>query len=115
MLYVHEYTDSDIQQYIKDVLEMNTTFVSRMQQDREGYRQLVEYIHKEANGVFLWVYLVVADMLNGVENADRMSDLQGKLKKVPTDLKALFTQVRDISPQNSPRLSSGSRIPKFTG
>jgi hypothetical protein len=93
MLYVHDYTGSDIQQYIKDVLERNPAFVSRTQQDPERYQQLIEYMCQEANGVFFWVYLGVANMLDGMENADRMSDLQRKLKKVPTDLKALFTHI----------------------
>lgn len=95
MLYVHEHTNSDIRRYVKDVLERNPAFVSRTQQDPEGYQQLTEYISKEANGVFLWVYLVVANMLDGMENADRMSDLERKLKKVPTDLRALFAHILD--------------------
>jgi hypothetical protein len=95
MLYVHEHTNSDIRRYVKDVLERNPAFVSRTQQDTEEYQQLTEYIRKEANGVFLWVYLVVANMLDGMENADRMSDLQRKLKKVPTDLRVLFAHILD--------------------
>ncbi|KAE9368850.1 hypothetical protein N431DRAFT_65065 [Stipitochalara longipes BDJ] len=93
MLYVQDYTSSDIQQYVKDILERNPAFVSRTEKDPEGYRQLVQYIRKEANGVFLWVYLVVANILDGMENADRMSDLQRKLKMIPTDLKALFIHI----------------------
>jgi hypothetical protein len=61
----------------------------------EVYRQPIESVRKEANGVFLWVYLVVANMLDGLESADRMSDLQRKLKKVPTDLRALFAHILD--------------------
>lgn len=54
---------------------------------------MIEYIRKEANSVFLWVYLIVANMLEGIENADCMFDLQRKLGVVPTDLKALFTHI----------------------
>ena len=93
MLSVHEHTGSDIHQYVTDVLERNSAFVLRTQQDPAEYQNLVEYIRKEANGVFLWVYLVVANILDGMENADRMLDLQRKLKMIPTDLKALFTHI----------------------
>ncbi|KAH8773942.1 hypothetical protein BGZ57DRAFT_1005144 [Hyaloscypha finlandica] len=34
-------------------------------------------------------------MLDGIENADRMSDLQRKLEKIPTDLRALFLHIPD--------------------
>jgi hypothetical protein len=93
MFYVHEFTDLDIRQYIKDVLEDNPAFLSQKLQDPEEYQELAEYIRKEAHGVFLWVYLVVLNILDGIENADRMSDLKRKLKKVPTDLKSLFTHI----------------------
>jgi hypothetical protein len=95
MLYVHEFTDWDIQLYVKDILESNSEFTKRMDQDPDGYGRLVEYIRKEANGVFFWVYLVSMQLLNGMENADRMSDLQRKLEKVPKDLKALFAYILD--------------------
>jgi hypothetical protein len=39
-------------------------------------------------------------MLDGLESANRMSDLQRKLKKVPTDLRALFAHILDTVKAN---------------
>jgi hypothetical protein len=94
MFQTHDFTDIDIQQYIKDMLEGNPEFASRKIQDPSGYR-LAEYIRREASGVFLWVYLVIIRVLDGIDNADSMSDLQRKLEQLPTDLRALFKNILD--------------------
>jgi hypothetical protein len=93
MFYIHDFTDRDIRHYIQTVLEENPDFVERKQQEPQNYNQLAEYIRAHANGVFLWVYLVVLQVLDGMENRDRMSDLQRRLERLPTDLRALFTHM----------------------
>jgi hypothetical protein len=95
MFYIHDFTDRDIRHYIQTVLEENPDFVERKQQEPQNYNQLAEYIRAHANGVFLWVYLVVLQVLDGMENRDRMSDLQKRLERLPTDLRALFTHMLD--------------------
>jgi hypothetical protein len=93
MFYVHDFTTWDIRQYIRGVFEGDPTFISRKNQDLKGYQQLAESIQKDANGVFLWVYLVILQLLDGMQNADRMSDLQRRLDKLPKDLRSLFNHM----------------------
>jgi hypothetical protein len=76
MICIHEFTDWDICQYIKTVFEGDPAFISCKDQDPQGYQELAESIRKDANGVFLWVYLVVLQLLDGIQNADRMQCLQ---------------------------------------
>jgi hypothetical protein len=45
-----------------------------------------------AKGVFLWVFLVVRSLLEGLTNADRIVDLQ-RLKDLPTDLNEYFQRI----------------------
>lgn len=53
----------------------------------------------KAVGVFLWVYLVVGELLEGLSNADRMTDLQKRLRSLPPDLEALFKRLmRNLEP-----------------
>jgi hypothetical protein len=89
--YIHDFTDWNIRQYITKVFEGDAAFISRKTRDPEGYRKLTENIRRDANGVFLWVYLVILQLLDGLQNADRMSDLQKRIDKLSEDLRSLFS------------------------
>jgi hypothetical protein len=58
-------------------------------------RQIVE----KAQGVFLWVMLVLRSLLEGFTEGDRPSDLQQRLDDLPADLELLFQTIwRSIGP-----------------
>jgi uncharacterized protein YfkK (UPF0435 family) len=44
----------------------------------------------EADGVFLWVFLVTRSLLDGLTNSDRIRDLQDRLNEIPKDLRDYF-------------------------
>jgi hypothetical protein len=92
-LRVQDYSDHDVKKFIHDQLLDNTTFRQCMSHDSAGYHRLADYIRREASGVFLWVRLVVLKVLDGVENADRMSDLQRKVETLPLELESLFALI----------------------
>jgi hypothetical protein len=50
----------------------------------------MEDIVLKAQGVFLWVDLVVRDLLAGLQNWDRISDLQKRVELLPPDLENLY-------------------------
>ena len=43
----------------------------------------VKEIVTKANGVFLWIQLVVKSLLNGLKNRDDISDLRQRLEECP--------------------------------
>ncbi|KAK5663819.1 hypothetical protein OQA88_22 [Cercophora sp. LCS_1] len=51
---------------------------------------LIEEVTKRARGVFLWVYLVVRDLLQGLTNGDSGNLLQSQLEMFPEDLDEFF-------------------------
>lgn len=55
-----------------------------------GCAELVSDIVDKADGVFLWVVLVVRDRLEGLRNEDGVGDLQRRLKQIPSDLEQYF-------------------------
>jgi hypothetical protein len=57
------------------------------------HSELVIEIVTKASGVFLWVVLVVRDLLRGLRNRDDISDLQKRLKAVPSELEELYTHM----------------------
>ena len=52
-------------------------------------------IARKADGVFLWVSLVVRSLPEGITNADRATDLSRRLEMIPSDLNGLYTKILD--------------------
>ena len=52
-------------------------------------------IVERADGVFLWVKLVVRSLLEGLSNRDEVPDLQRRLQAIPLDLEDLFKSMLD--------------------
>jgi len=85
-LRLQDLTYRDIRVYVRDRLESD----HRMLQLSEAYPAQKEYFVREilskANGVFLWVSLVITSLLTGLTNQDDISDLQNRLKGIPPNL-----------------------------
>lgn len=79
MLKLEDLTRDDIALYVRDVLEEHERFDALQQRDHR-YQELVRQIVKKAEGVFLWVSLVVQSLLRGLTSSDRMSDLQRRIE-----------------------------------
>ncbi|KAI9691965.1 MAG: hypothetical protein M1820_009643 [Bogoriella megaspora] len=89
MLVLQEHTRSDIKKYVKDVLEEHPRFKA-MQKHGEQHLELVQELTEKAKGVFLWVFLVVKELLKSVENDDNIRDLRRRLQSLPSDLEEYF-------------------------
>jgi len=83
-------THRDIVTYVTEHFHENEHFVRLRACYPAESQTLIPKIVEKASGVFLWVYLVVQSLLEGLSNADRMSDLQARLAALPSDLEALF-------------------------
>jgi hypothetical protein len=59
---------------------------------QEAPKLSLEIIDK-ADGVFLWVKLVVISLLRGLRNSDHVSDLQRRLRLLPPSLEDLFSHI----------------------
>jgi hypothetical protein len=89
MLKLEDLTRDDIALYVRDVLEEHERFTILQQQD-DRYLELVQQIVNKAEGVFLWVSLVVKSLLRGLTSSDRMSDLQRRIELLPPSLEDFF-------------------------
>jgi hypothetical protein len=93
-LYIQDLTRPDIEIYVRDTLQNNVDYQT-LQETDEGTPDLVKDIVDAANGVFLWVYLVVDSLLDGLMNEDKVIDLQRRLRQLPTELKQYFRHIFD--------------------
>ncbi|KAI1807707.1 hypothetical protein F4811DRAFT_549472 [Daldinia bambusicola] len=97
-LKVEDLTRDDIRQYVYGKFEENKHFVLLRNKDPIAL-ELVEEICERAKGVFLWVYLVVRDLLVGFTNGDSARFLKTRLEGFPEDLDSFFRHmINAISP-----------------
>ncbi|KAI0970239.1 hypothetical protein F4678DRAFT_480490 [Xylaria arbuscula] len=57
------------------------------------YADLIEEVVRKAQGVFLWVFLVVRDLLEGLTYNDTIKIMRQRLDRFPDDLDAYFRHI----------------------
>jgi len=92
-LRLEDLTRNDVQNYIKSFFANNQHYTSLAKLEPIGASSLIDSIAEKSAGVFLWVYLVVRSLLDGLSNADRLSDLVRRLNALPPDLEELFSKL----------------------
>ncbi|KAH7357440.1 hypothetical protein BKA66DRAFT_612717 [Pyrenochaeta sp. MPI-SDFR-AT-0127] len=86
-------THKDISIYVAGHFDNNEHY-SRFRLDNPAAAStLLADIADRAHGVFLWVYLVVQSLLEGLVNSDRLLDLRTRLDALPSGLESLFDKL----------------------
>ncbi|OTA98211.1 hypothetical protein M426DRAFT_46420, partial [Hypoxylon sp. CI-4A] len=93
MLRLQDLTRDDIRQYAYDNFKIHQNLIQLNSLDVDQYNHLIEEIVDKADGVFLWVYLVVRSLKEGFTNADPVSTMQKRLRQLPSDLQQYFTHI----------------------
>jgi len=86
---LEDLTKPDIDLYVRETLQGSAHFLSLREIDTR-YEGLVFEITKKADGVFLWVFLIVRSILQGLLNCDRISELEHRVKLLPSKLEEYF-------------------------
>jgi hypothetical protein len=89
-LRLQDLTKADIENYVNDRLVKHEKMQELMVKDTAGTSELVNEIGNSANGVFLWVELVVTDLLNGLRDRNDIEYLQKRLRRLPKTLEKLY-------------------------
>lgn len=99
-LQMEDLTHNDIQSYVTSRLQDDPNFDKFQKSEPDCAQGTIENIVDKAQGVFLWVELVVSSFIVGLRSGDRISDLQRRLDRLPQDLEGLFDRmIRDLDPQ----------------
>jgi hypothetical protein len=96
LISLHEMTKIDIQLFCQTMLERDRNF----DYIKDGCQGLVRQIVERANGVFLWVHLIIRLLLESAAQQDSLEILYAKLESVPLELNDLIFQ-RLLKPLNS--------------
>ena len=93
-LKLEDLTKHDIQLYVNDNLAKDYRFKALADADQR-YQELIEEVVTKAQGVFLWVVLVVESLLNGLTDDNSIPDMQKRLQSLPSDLEKFFQHMMD--------------------
>jgi hypothetical protein len=94
-LAVQDFTTEDIRSYVQSKLLQNIMFVDLRSCNLEECDRLVESIVRKAQGVFLWVVLVVQSLVRGLTNDDDLTILHARVDSYPASLSAYFRRMLD--------------------
>lgn len=89
-LRLQDLTSLDIRQYVFDKLEQNEKMRRLRSEQPVATRELISEIDSAANGVFIWVTIVVGSLLSGLGKHDEIEDLQERLRILPKELDDLY-------------------------
>jgi hypothetical protein len=92
-LRLQDLTKHDMSLFIKGNLVSHQSFTQMSKHFPQVAEDLVTEISTKAEGVFLWVKLVVRLLIDGLEAGDSIMDLQKKLRSLPPDLKDLYRRM----------------------
>lgn len=88
-LKLEDLTRDDIKKYVQRKLAENDNFKELESTDRLC-TSIAEDITRRAQGVFLWVYLVVESLIKGLRNGDNVLELRRRLDRIPDGLEDYF-------------------------
>ena len=88
---LQEHTTSDIRQYVRGRIqsEMSTNIT---EEGEEELNSLYEEIIAKSSGIFLWVRLVVDELIEGLCEGDTLEELKELLSTIPPELEGFYTR-----------------------
>jgi hypothetical protein len=92
-LFMQDLTQDDIRNYVHSVFRADKNYLALEVSEPSAGAELVDEIVEAAQGVFLWVILVVRSLQEGLLNGDRIVDLQTRLRHIPQDLDEFFKKI----------------------
>ncbi|KAH8895468.1 hypothetical protein GQ53DRAFT_614022, partial [Thozetella sp. PMI_491] len=89
---LQDHTKEDMDKYVRERLEENKRFRELASQDNRCY-QIIQEISNRASGVWVWVYLVVRDVLRDIRDEEEFEQLMERLNSYPAELDDYFEDI----------------------
>jgi len=90
---LHNFTRSDIAAYVDAEIRRRALPQVLTSTETDDLNSLCDEVILKAEGVFLWVTIAVASILNGIAYRETLPKLRSRLKQLDPRLKVLFKQV----------------------
>jgi hypothetical protein len=85
-------TREDIREFVWSKLQHTPGFLVPSKK-QHIYDKLISQIVDRAQGVFLWVFLVIRSLREGIANGDDLDTLHARLQELPSDLEDFFKRL----------------------
>ncbi|KAF3063118.1 hypothetical protein CFAM422_010240 [Trichoderma lentiforme] len=106
MLEMHLQTENDMKIFVSENFQKNKGFVEQRELNPEEISQLFTDIVQRANGVFLWVSIVVQHLSDYFSEGQSVFQARQILETLPTDISSLYDAIwASIRPHNLPDAS----------
>ncbi|KAL6823208.1 hypothetical protein V8C40DRAFT_275326 [Trichoderma camerunense] len=106
MLQMHLHTYSDMKIFINGKFGDNKAFAEQKQLYPDSSSQLLTDIAERANGVFIWLSIVVQRLLGLLSEGQSINQARKDLEALPTDILSLYSTIwGSIQPKNLPDAS----------
>lgn len=92
-LKLQDLTSKDMESFIEGRLSSHHIMAALTRRFPLQASKLVSEIRDKAQGVFLWVRLVVRLLVDGLEDGDDFADLEERLRSLPPDMKDLYRRM----------------------
>lgn len=87
---VQDLTRDDICNYTKSSMKSDAAWCALAYKEEDRAKHLLDEVTLKADGVFLWVALVVKSLKSALEEGDTMTELFVILEELPNELEALY-------------------------
>ncbi|CZR67736.1 uncharacterized protein PAC_17635 [Phialocephala subalpina] len=98
VLKLEDLTSQDIRRYVSDKFREHEQY-QKLEAIDPSYTELVGEVVQKAQGVFLWVFLVVRDLLEGITYNDSIRTMRTRLENLPEDLEGFFRHILQAVPK----------------
>jgi hypothetical protein len=92
-LKLHEVTQSDIFIFVVDSLTKEPSFLSLQNFDPDETESIVDSIITRADGVFLWIRLVIKELIATLRDGADLKTLKNVIDTIPPDLDQYFDRI----------------------
>ena len=92
-LKLQDLTAGDIEKYVNEELEALPQMRTLRTRDPWLASEIIDRIIQHAHGVFLWVWMAVKELSEGLRNEDDQDQLRATLKSLPEELDDFYVQM----------------------
>lgn len=92
-LKMEDLTCNDMSRYVMAKFGANSRFRTFRERQPEVAIAISRSVTEKANGVFLWVNIVVSSLLAGIVSGDRIEDLESRLDLLPPEIQDLYENI----------------------
>ncbi|KAG4434031.1 hypothetical protein IFR05_010485 [Cadophora sp. M221] len=104
-IYLHDLTKADAEKLVRDRLNSHQSFAKMTLEHNDESEEFMSEIVEKAEGVFLWVILILNELCRGLTDGDTLSDLWETVEACPEDLDKFLRKIISSIPARAQKMA----------